>query len=128
MRYRLLPWIVEQEGEDFQRIERRWRPTDLLMFHQVQALLKDMQSRYEHLSAAHEELQTLDRADKYVLYLHRMRLWLRQASFKWKADQLAFLQAVSGFYSDYGAVLRLLKIDQARGRFIEQGTEGLKGV
>jgi hypothetical protein len=98
------------------------------MVQQVRGLLQDMSSRYEHLVAAQEEIQTLDRADKFIGYLHRMRLWLRQASFKWKADQLAFVQAVSGFYSDYGAVLRLLKIDQARGRFVEPGTEGLKGV
>lgn len=86
-----------------------------------------MQARYEHLAAAQEELQTLDRADKYIKFLHRMRLWLREASFKWKADQLAFIQAVSGFYSDYGAVLRYLKFDQARGRFVADD-QPVKGV
>ncbi len=87
------------------------------MFQQVRLTLQDMSSRYDILSAAKEELQTLDRADKYTLLLHRMRLWLRQANFKWKADQLSLLQAVSGFYSDYGVVLRFLKVDQARGLF-----------
>jgi hypothetical protein len=115
--YRILPWLVEQEGSDFQQVHNRWRPKSLLMLQQVRKLLKDMQARYEHLSAAEGELGTLDRAPKYIRYLRRMRLWLRQASFKWKADQLSFLQAVSGFYSDYGVVLQLLRFDQARGKF-----------
>jgi len=87
------------------------------MFQQIRALLRDMSARYEHLSAAHDELQSLVRGDRYIRYLQRLRLWLRQASFKWKADQLAFLQATSGFYRDYGVVLRLLKNDRAVGLF-----------
>lgn len=124
MQYRLLPWILEQEGTDFQRIEQRWRPTSLLFLQQVRALLKDMAARYEHLAAAQEELQGLDRAAKYIKFLHRMRLWLRRCHYVWKADQLAFLQATAGFYADYGATLRLLKNDEARGLF----DPGLKGV
>jgi hypothetical protein len=118
---------LEQEGPDYQRIENRWRPTQLLMLQQVRALLRDMSARYEHLSAAHEELQTLVRGDRYTKYLQRMRLWLRQASFKWKADQLAFLQAASGFYSDYGIVLRLLRNDRAVGLF-GSPIQSVKGV
>jgi hypothetical protein len=85
------------------------------MVQQVRILLKDMGSRFEQLSAAQEELATLDRADRYIKYLSRMRLWLRQANFMWKADQLTFLKAVAGFYADFGSILRLLKLDQARG-------------
>ena len=128
MRYRFLPWILEQEGSDFQHITQRWRPTGLLMLAQVRALLKDMQQRYDHLAAAQEELQSLDRADKYIGNMHRMRLWMRQANFQWKADQLRFIQAAAGFYMDYGAILRLLKIDQSRGLFADKPELPVKGV
>jgi hypothetical protein len=42
---------------------------------------------------------------------------MRDAGYKWRADQVAFLEAVSGFYSDYGIILRFLKFDEAMGRF-----------
>ena len=45
-----------------------------------------------------------------------MRLDLRAATFTWKADQLRFVQVISQFYSDYGAILRLLKFDLLRGQ------------
>ena len=59
---------------------------------------------------------TLDRGAKYIGYLTRMRYWFRQAKFNWKGDQLVFIRAVAGFYSDYGAIIRLLKEDSARGK------------
>jgi hypothetical protein len=127
VRYLLLPWIIEQEGKDFQQIDYRWRPTSLLMVQQVRILLKDMRARYEHLDGAREEMATLIRADKYVKFLSRMRLWLRQAHIVWKSNQLAFLQATEGFYTDYGAVLRLLKYDEARGQFTDRQPQ-VKGV
>ena len=117
MSYSLLTWILEQEGSQFQQVSYRWRPLDLLMVQQEKRLLNDMAHRYRHLSAAEDEIRTLNRADKYITKLVRMRLWLRQAHYAWKANHLAFLEAVSGFYSEYGAVLWLLKTDQARGAF-----------
>jgi hypothetical protein len=81
-------------------------------------MLKDVRSRYDSLELARDELVTLEYAPKYIKYLRRMRIWLREASFAWKADQLRFLKSVAGFYSDYGAVLRLLKTDQLRGKFV----------
>jgi len=73
----------------------------------------DMRDRYKRLASALGELQTLKRASKYVKLLQRMRLWLRLASFSWKADHLRFIQAVAEFYGDYGTVLRFLKFEQA---------------
>lgn len=61
-------------------------------------------------------MATLDRGSLYVKYLTRMRFYVRQAHFTWKADQLVFIRAVAAFYSDYGAVLRLLKEDSQRGK------------
>ena len=119
MAYRLLPWILQQEGDSFQHVERRWRPTNLLYVQQSRALLKDMESRYKHLAAAEDELALLERANVYIQYLQRMRIRLRQAGYVWRLDQLRFIQSVASFYSDYGAILRLLKIDQSRGRFQE---------
>lgn len=118
--YHYIQWILEQEGRsEFQSVKQRWRPKSLLMLRQVQLLLKDIQSRYASLELARSELQTLKYAAKYLKYLQRMRLWVRDADFSWHSDQLRFIKSVSGFYADYGAVLRLLKTDQLRGTFTE---------
>lgn len=116
VQYRLLRWILEQEGTSFQRIDRRWRPTDLLYLQQVQAVLEDIRNRYNALSAAESEIKTLDRASLYLKALQQMRIFARAAGFSWKTDQLTFVRSVSRFYENYGAILRLLKDDEARGR------------
>jgi len=92
-------------------------PTDLVTLHQAQLSLKDMGRRYVQLAEATDELASLDRADRYIKALRRMRIWFRQANFFWKGDQLTFIRAVAAFYSDYGAILRLLKQDLDRGKF-----------
>lgn len=119
MAYHLVPWILEQEGDSFQKLDRHWRPQNLLFVRQSQTLLQDMQRRYRYLSEAQDELETLDRANVYVQLLTRMRIRLRQAGYVWKLDHLRFMQSVASFYSDYGAIMRLLKIEQSRGRFKE---------
>lgn len=120
MQYHYIPWLLEQESDsEFQSVHQRWRPRDLFLMRQVQLILKDMQSRQENLELARDEFQTLEFAAKYDKYIRRIRIWLRDANFSWKADQLRFLKSVAGFYSDYGAILRLLRIDQIRGKFLE---------
>lgn len=120
MAYPQISWILEQEPwNDFQSIRNVWRPRNLLFLRQVQLLLKDIQKRYTELELATSELQTLEQAARYIKYVQRMRLWLRQASFVWQTDQLKFITSVSGFYADYGALLRLLRTDQQRGKFSE---------
>lgn len=120
MRYHYIPWILEQEeGSDFQSVHQRWRPKDLFLLRQVQLLLKDIRARYTNLELARGELQSLEYAAKYIKYLQRMRIWVRSAEFTWKGDQLKFIKSVAAFYSDYGAILRLMKIDQLRGKFTE---------
>ena len=116
MVYRILPWILDQERDQLKLVEKRWRPTDLLLVPQAQILLKDITWRYKTLATALDEMQSLDRGSLYIKYLTRMRLYLRQAHYNWKADQLVFLRAVAGLYTDYGAVLRLLKEDSVRGK------------
>jgi hypothetical protein len=115
VQYPLLNWIIRQEGGEFQSVTYRWRPRDLLMVQQEKQLLYDMGRRYRHLAAAEDEIRTLNRADKYIAKLTRMRLWFRQAHYAWRANHLSFLEATAGFYLEYGAVLWLLKTDQARG-------------
>lgn len=123
MQYHFIPWILEHEREsDFQSVHQTWRPHNLLFVRQTQVLLKDIRERLDNLELAHGELQTLRYADRYIKYLRRMRLWVRQAGFAWQADQLKFLKSVVGFYSDYGAVLRLLRIDQSGGKLLEPET------
>lgn len=116
MEYRVLPQILEQEGNDFYRIDRRWKPTNLIPSIISQAMLKDAQQRYNLLSQAEDEFQTLERAHLYIRILKRMRFTIRRAQFAWRADDLEFVKAISEFFQDYGTVLQNLKIDQARGR------------
>ena len=116
MDFQLLRQLIDREGDAFMQIENRWRPRDLLMSSQVRVLIHDLERRFERLSEAEEELDKLDRRDTYIKYLRRMRLDLRAATFTWKADQLRFVQVISQFYSDYGAILRLLKFDLLRGQ------------
>lgn len=85
------------------------------MVQQEKRFLDDMVRRHRHLVAAEDEIRTLNRADKYIAKITRMRLRLRQAHFSWKANHLVFLDAVASFYTEYGGVLWLLKTDQARG-------------
>lgn len=117
MQYLVLPTILEQEGPDFYRIERRWKPKNLLPDPFRRDLLKDAQERLGRLDEAEDELQSLDKAPVYIGALKRMRLAVRQAQFAWRSDDLKFLQNVAGFFTDYGIVLQNLKIDKARGRF-----------
>lgn len=92
----------------------------MLFVQQVRALLHDMEQRYRRLDAARPELLTLERAERYIKLLTRMRLWLRQAFYTWKVNQLVFLQATAGFYGEYGQLLRFLKFDQTRGRLADR--------
>jgi predicted DCC family thiol-disulfide oxidoreductase YuxK len=111
----LLHWIIRQEAGEFQSTTYKWRPTDLLMVQQEKLTLRDMSRRYKHLTAAEDEIRTLNRADKYITKLTQMRLWLRKAHYSWKANHLAFFESAAGFYKAYGAILWLLKTDMARG-------------
>lgn len=117
MEYRLLPWILDKERGNIKLLENRWRPTSLLYVSQARELLLDLDRKYRFISSALDEIETLDRAAKYVQLLSRMRVFVRQANFTWKGDQLVFIRAVSGFYSAYAAILRLIKEDEARGIF-----------
>jgi len=94
----------------------------------VRLVLRDIEQRYYALSAAEDEFSTLERRNIYVTLVRRMRLWVRQASFTWKSDQIAFLQAVTSFYQDYGNILRRLKIEMLRGRLADQPLVNTKGV
>ena len=70
-------------------------PTDLVPLFQAKKYLKDMGEKYARLTEATDEIVSLDRADRYVKALRRMRLWFRQANFFWRGDQLTFIRAVS---------------------------------
>jgi len=117
VRYRLLPWIIDNEGSHFYRIERRWQPKDLIPDPYRKNLLKDAQSRFERLEQAEDEFRTLYDPNKFIKVIRRMRLTMREAHFSWRTDDLRFLRAISSFFEDYGTMLRLLKWEQARGRF-----------
>lgn len=117
MQYDLLPWILQQEAKAFQRIENQWRPSDLLPEIQSKLLMNGLVKKYEYLSAATDELSSLDRADIYHRLLKQMGLNVRKALYFRRSNQVAFLQSVAEFYTDFGRVLRLLKIDDQRGKF-----------
>ncbi len=90
-------------------------------------LLKDAQARFEQLTKAEDEIQTLERADRYFKIIRKMRLGIRKAQFAWRSDDLEFIEQIADFYSGYGIILRYLKIEEARGRFGQQPVES-KGV
>ena len=116
MDYKFLPKVLNQEGTQFYRIERRWQPKDLIPDPYRRNLLKDAQVRFNLLSKAEDELRTLDRSSEYIKALRRMRLDIKDAQFSWRVDDLKFLRAIARFFQDYGTVLHKLKIDEARGR------------
>ncbi len=118
--YPNIAWILEQEhGPDFQSVHHVWRPRHLLYIRQVQVLLKDVERRLTDIELAQDEFKALEQSSRYIKYLQRMRLWVRQAGFVWQTDHLKFIKSVAGFYADYGALLRMLRIDQQRGKFSE---------
>lgn len=117
MAYTVLPRILQQEGDRFRTTDNVWRPIDLFFLQQARLLLQDMEERYDHLVSATDELQTLTRADVLIRLLTRMRLAVREARYVWKSDHLDFIRTISEFYQSYGMVLRMLRIEQARGRF-----------
>ena len=116
MEYRLLPWILEQEQGQFQQVNRVWRPAHLIPEPYRRQLLGDIKLRYARLFSAFNEFKTLDRGDVYIKLIHRMRLTMKTADYAWRYSDLAFFQAISGFYSDYGTILRFLATDKARGK------------
>jgi len=124
VRYTLLPQILQLEGNQFYRNDKRWQPKSLIPDPYRRNLLKDAQARFETLSAAEDELRTLDRAALYVQILRRLRLSVRFAQFAWGTDDLKFLESITSFFTDYGTVLRYLKFDEGQGRF-ENADEGV---
>lgn len=92
-------------------------PKSLLQQAQIRLVLQDMRRRYRYLAEAQDEIKTLDRAPIYTKLYKRMVFDLRRSYLFWKGDQLAFIRAVAAFYSDYGAILNLLKQDHDRGKF-----------
>jgi hypothetical protein len=114
---RLLPGILDLEGPAFKAQDRTWRPTKLLVEPYRRNMLRDVQQRYTRVEQAIDEIQELPRADVYIRLHTRMRLLLKRAEIAWRVNDLAFLQAIGGFYTNYGALLRLLQDDRARGRF-----------
>jgi hypothetical protein len=114
--FSILPAILETEGTSFYRIDHRWQPKALIPDPYRRNLLKGAQERLNRLEGAFDELQQLDRAPLYIKLLDRMRRSVKKAQFSWRADDLAFIQQIANFFSDYGTVLQNLKIDQARGR------------
>lgn len=117
MQYVFLPWIVEQELPVLHKSDRRWMPRSLFQQAQIRLVLQDMRKRYLWLSEAKDELKTLERGPQYIKLHKRMVFDLRRAYLFWKGDHLAFIRAVAAFYSDYGAVMQLLKQDYDRGKF-----------
>lgn len=108
--------ILKEETGTFQRIDNEWRPKNIFFEIQTQELLKDMVRRYTALKLAQEELKLLDRSEMYLKHLRTLRLVVKRAHFLRRANHLAFAQAVTEFYTAFGAMLRFLRYDQARGQ------------
>jgi len=117
VQYRHLPRLLQQEGDRFYQVDKRWRPKEIIPPIISGNILKDAVAKYRDLREAEDELQTLERAHVYIRILNRMQLALRRAQFAWRSDDLVLVTAIAEFYSDYGTVLQNLKIDEGRGRF-----------
>lgn len=78
-------------------------------------LLETAESRLNALVQAESEFKGMEKADKYIGAIRRMQLAIKKAQFALRTDDLKFLQAVSAVFTDYGEVMRMLKVDQARG-------------
>jgi len=114
----ILKILEREKSSDFQSVYQGWRPKDLLFLRQVTVLLQDMAYRLESLDQAKRELRQLgENSGRYMLYIQRLKLHLRACNFAWRSNQVTFLVSAADFYRDYGAVLRLLRIDQLRGKF-----------
>lgn len=111
-----LSQIVDRETDSFQKLDNVWRPKNLFFNIQTLELLKDMNRRYDLMKANEQELKKLERSSIYQTNLRRLELILRRAKYTRLSNQLAFGQAVSDFYTNYGQILRFLRIDQARGK------------
>jgi len=108
--------LIDQEAGAFQRIDNKWRPQNLLFELQMKTLMDDMTRRFNLVVQAESEFQGLIRAAFFVKSIRQLNLILKRANFVRRINDLAFIQAVSDFYSVYGEMLRYLKIDQARGQ------------
>lgn len=107
--------ILDQEIGSFQRIDNVWRPRHIFFQLQTQELVKDMNRRLALVKASEEEFKKLQRSSFYLKSARHLEFILRRAKFTRLANQLAFGQAVSEFFTVYGNILRYLRIDQARG-------------
>lgn len=112
----LLEDLLGEEQNAFAQIDSKWRPQNLLFELQMKELMRDMERRVNRLKEAESELDVLDRSSQYQKLLRKMTLIVKRAHFVRLSNNLAFMQAVSDFYTAYGEVLRYLKIDQTRGQ------------
>lgn len=107
--------VVEREDGFFQ-LDSKWRPHNLLFELQIKELMTDMQRRLEGLQSAREEIQKLPRGPQVLKVVRKLGFIHRRASFMRHSNHLAFVQAVSEFYTAFGQVFRYLKIEQAKGQ------------
>lgn len=108
--------LLDEEQGSFAQIDSKWRPQNLFFELQMKELMADMLTRFKRLKEAEGEIQSLDRAPQLLKLVRKMGLIIKRAHFVRHSNNLAFVQAVSDFYTAYGEVLRYLKIDQARGQ------------
>lgn len=108
--------MVEQEQGSFYQLDSKWRPHNLLFELQMKELMTDMQRRFEGLKSAREEIQNLPRGAQLLKVVRKLGFIVRRASFMRHSNHLAFVQAVSEFYTAFGQVYRYLKIEQAKGQ------------
>jgi hypothetical protein len=114
--FSIIPQILDAEGQNFYRTDRRWQPKNLIPDPYRRNLLKFAETKLNQVVAAIPEFRQLDRAPLYVKLINRMRIDFRKAKFAWNTDDLEFIRSISKFFTDYGQILQNLKFDEARGR------------
>lgn len=116
--------ILQSEGHTFHRVTSAWRPADLLQDLQTKALLADMARRLAALTEAQGELSVLPRADRCLKTIRQLQFIVRRAKFVRRSNHLAFIVAISDFYSDFGELLRYLRIESNKGRITRLESNG----
>lgn len=112
MRPNLLKMVQDQQ---FAQRNLSWRPTNVLDPVFGRGLLNTVRDWLKAFEACLPELEGLDRKTAYILQFQKLRLAFRQAQYSWRVDDLQFIEAIQTFFSTYGAILKLLKIDELRG-------------
>lgn len=123
MRTSSLQEILDSEGSDFFPSTNKWRPQNLIPHPYRRELLQDVEERFRRLDLAEDEFKALPRPALYMGAIKNMRFSIRRAMYAWRADDVAFIEAIAEFFTEYGTVLQNLRRDWSLGHLADTTAE-----